>query len=39
VEAHGSVLQVKSIEGQGTTIQFPLLVAAESRIDAPPSEG
>jgi two-component system, sensor histidine kinase and response regulator len=37
VEAHGSVLEVKSIEGQGTTIQFPLLVATESRADAHPS--
>ena len=30
VEAHGSVLEVKSIEGQGTTFQFPLLVAPET---------
>lgn len=34
VEAHGSVLEVRSIEGQGTTFQFPLLVAHESRTDA-----
>lgn len=39
VEAHGSVLEVKSIEGQGTTFQFPLLVAPESKADAGPSTG
>jgi signal transduction histidine kinase len=39
VEAHGSVLEVKSIEGQGTTIQFPLLAATESTADARPSAG
>ena len=33
VEAHGSVLEVSSIEGQGTTFQFPLLVAAETQAD------
>ncbi len=27
VEAHGSMLEVKSIEGRGTTIKFPLLAA------------
>jgi signal transduction histidine kinase len=29
VEAHGSVLDVQSVEGKGTTFRFPLLVAAE----------
>jgi len=29
VEAHGSMLEVKSEEGRGTTIKFPLLVAKE----------
>ena len=28
VEAHGSVLDVSSVEGKGTTFKFPLLVAA-----------
>ena len=32
VEAHGSVLEVKSIEGQGTTFQFPLLVASAAAV-------
>jgi len=27
VEAHGSMLEVKSVEGRGTTIKFPLLAA------------
>jgi signal transduction histidine kinase len=36
VEAHGSVLEVRSIEGQGTTFQFPLLLAPESRANAHP---
>ncbi len=31
VEAHGSVLDVSSAEGQGTTVKFPLLVAEEIR--------
>jgi len=31
VEAHSSVLEVSSVEGQGTTFKFPLLVAAESK--------
>jgi signal transduction histidine kinase len=31
IEAHGSVLDVSSVEGQGTTFKFPLLVAAEPR--------
>jgi len=30
VEAHGSVLGVTSVEGQGSTFRFPLLVAAEA---------
>jgi signal transduction histidine kinase len=29
VEAHGSVLDVSSVEGRGSTFKFPLLVAAE----------
>jgi signal transduction histidine kinase len=29
IEAHGSLLDVNSIEGRGTTFKFPLLVAAE----------
>jgi signal transduction histidine kinase len=29
VEAHGSVLDVSSVEGKGTTFKFPLLVASE----------
>lgn len=31
VEAHGSVLEVKSVEGQGSTFQFPLLAAPGSQ--------
>ena len=31
VEAHGSVLEVSSVEGQGTTFKFPLLVAAAAK--------
>ncbi len=31
VEAHGSILDVKSTEGRGTTFRFPLLVAGEAR--------
>ena len=27
IEAHGSMLDVKSTEGRGTTVKFPLLVA------------
>src|SRR5574340_1054775 len=34
VEAHGSVLEVMSIEGQGSTFQFPLLATPGSRADA-----
>ena len=30
IEAHGSMLDVKSTEGRGTTIKFPLLVANKS---------
>ncbi|HEY5981885.1 MAG TPA: ATP-binding protein [Anaerolineales bacterium] len=30
VEAHGSVLEVTSTEGKGTTFKFPLLVATEA---------
>jgi signal transduction histidine kinase len=29
IEAHGSVLDVTSVEGRGSTFKFPLLVAAE----------
>jgi signal transduction histidine kinase len=29
IEAHGSVLDVSSVEGRGSTFKFPLLVAAE----------
>lgn len=29
IEAHGSLLDVTSVEGKGTTFRFPLLVAAE----------
>lgn len=38
VEAHGSVLEVKSTPGQGTTFQFPLLVASESKAPPPVRE-
>jgi len=31
IEAHGSVIEVQSIEGRGSTFRFPLLVAEESR--------
>jgi signal transduction histidine kinase len=31
VEAHGSMLEVQSVEGRGSTFRFPLLVAAESK--------
>jgi signal transduction histidine kinase len=30
IEAHGSLLDVNSVEGRGTTFKFPLLVAAET---------
>ena len=29
IEAHGSLLDVSSVEGRGTTFKFPLLVAAD----------
>jgi signal transduction histidine kinase len=29
VEAHGSLLDVNSVEGKGTTFKFPLLVVSE----------
>jgi signal transduction histidine kinase len=31
VEAHGSMLEVESIEGRGSTFRFPLLAVAESK--------
>ncbi len=31
VEAHGSMLEVQSVEGHGSTFKIPLLVAAESK--------
>jgi hypothetical protein len=31
IEAHGSMLEVQSIEGRGSTFKFPLLVATESK--------
>ncbi len=31
VEAHGSMIDVQSIEGRGSTFKFPLLVALESK--------
>lgn len=31
IEAHGSMLEIKSIEGRGTTIKFPLLTAKKKR--------
>ena len=31
VEAHGSMIEVQSIEGRGSTFKFPLLVAMESK--------
>ena len=31
VEAHGSMLEVQSVEGHGSTFKFPLLVAAEAK--------
>jgi signal transduction histidine kinase len=34
VEAHGSVLDVSSAEGEGTTFRFPLLVAAAKETAA-----
>jgi signal transduction histidine kinase len=31
IEAHGSMLEVQSTEGHGSTFKFPLLAAAESK--------
>ena len=31
IEAHGSMIEVQSIEGRGSTFKFPLLVAMESK--------
>ena len=31
IEAHGSMVEVQSIEGRGSTFKFPLLVAMESK--------
>jgi signal transduction histidine kinase len=31
IEAHGSMIEVQSIEGRGSTFKFPLLVAVESK--------
>jgi len=31
IEAHGSMVEVQSIEGRGSTFKFPLLVALDSR--------
>ena len=31
VEAHGSMIEVQSFEGRGSTFKFPLLVASESK--------
>jgi signal transduction histidine kinase len=31
IEAHGSMLEVQSMEGHGSTFKFPLLAAAESK--------
>ena len=31
IEAHGSMLEVQSIEGRGSTFKFPLLAATESK--------
>jgi len=39
VEAHGSVLDVRSVEGKGTMFKFPLLVASGSRTGAPEQGG
>jgi signal transduction histidine kinase len=39
IEAHGSVLDVSSVEGQGTTVKFPLLVADEAAGKKPARRG
>ena len=31
IEAHGSILEVQSVEGHGSTFKFPLLIATESK--------
>jgi signal transduction histidine kinase len=31
IEAHGSMIEVQSIEGRGSTFKFPLLVAMDSK--------
>ena len=31
IEAHGSMIEVQSVEGRGSTFKFPLLVALESK--------
>lgn len=31
IEAHGSMLEVQSVEGRGSTFRFPLLASAESK--------
>jgi len=31
VEAHGSLLDVQSVEGKGTTFKFPLLAVAKEK--------
>ena len=31
IEAHGSMLEVQSTEGRGSTFKFPLLVVSESK--------
>lgn len=31
IEAHGSILEVQSVEGHGSTFKFPLLATAESK--------
>jgi signal transduction histidine kinase len=32
VEAHGSLLDVQSVEGKGTTFRFPLLAVPKEKI-------
>jgi len=32
VEAHGSMLDVQSVEGHGTTFRFPLLIGEEKSV-------
>jgi signal transduction histidine kinase len=33
IEAHGSMLEVQSMEGRGSTFKFPLLAVAESKAN------